>query len=210
MRERKEDGDDGQEGSKGWPGGAPPSRWRRRAGAGGERLAEPRAEGGLFRDMTIHDFDMARYLMGDIAAVHATGADLVNPAIREAGDIDAAMVTLVAKSGAICQISNSRRCAYGYDQRIEAFGELGMLQAGNQRPTTLSFSGKTATDAKDPVLDFFVERYTPAYLAEIDHFVDCVERGSTPLATYRDGREALALADAALESLTTDKTVTLG
>jgi myo-inositol 2-dehydrogenase/D-chiro-inositol 1-dehydrogenase len=172
-------------------------------------LAYIATSGGLFRDMTIHDFDMARYLMGDIATVHATGANLVDPAIEQAGDIDAAMLTLVAKSGAICQISNSRRSSYGYDQRIEAFGEKGMLQAGNQRPTTVSFWGADATEAQDPVLNFFIERYTPAYLAEIDHFVDCVENGTVPLASYRDGREALRLADAALESMRTGQTVRL-
>ncbi len=138
-------------------------------------LAYIEVSGGLFRDMTIHDFDMARYLMGDIQAVHATGVNVVDPAIKEAGDIDAAMITLVGRSGALCQISNSRRCAYGYDQRIEAFGQKGMLQAGNQRPTTVSFWGAAATEARDPVLNFFIERYTPAYHAEIDHFVDCVE-----------------------------------
>jgi myo-inositol 2-dehydrogenase/D-chiro-inositol 1-dehydrogenase len=172
-------------------------------------LAYIATSGGLFRDMTIHDFDMARYLMGDIATVHATGANLVDPAIEQAGDIDAAMLTLVAKSGAICQISNSRRSSYGYDQRIEAFGEKGMLQAGNQRPTTVSFWGADATEAQDPVLNFFIERYTPAYLAEIDHFVDCVENGTVPLASYRDGREALRLADAALDSMRTGQTVRL-
>jgi myo-inositol 2-dehydrogenase/D-chiro-inositol 1-dehydrogenase len=172
-------------------------------------VAYIKTSGGLFRDMTIHDFDMARYLMGDIAAVHATGANLVDPEIAAAGDIDAAMITLVAQSGALCQISNSRRSAYGYDQRIEAFGEGGMLQAGNQRPTTVSFWGAAATAARDPVLHFFIERYTPAYLAEIDHFVDCVEKGAAPLAGYRDGREALRLADAALESMRSGQTVRL-
>jgi myo-inositol 2-dehydrogenase / D-chiro-inositol 1-dehydrogenase len=172
-------------------------------------IAYIETSGGLFRDMTIHDFDMARYLMGDMEAVHAIGANLVDPAIGQAGDIDAAMITLVARSGALCQISNSRRSAYGYDQRIEAFGEDGMLQAGNQRPTTVSFWGAAATEARDPVLHFFIERYTPAYLAEIDHFVDCVEKGTAPLAGYRDGREALRLADAALESMRTGRTVRL-
>src|SRR5918996_2475272 len=165
--------------------------------------------GGLFRDMTIHDFDMARYLMGDIEAVHAIGANLVDPAIAAEGDIDAAMITLVARSGAICQISNSRRSAYGYDQRLEAFGEKGMLQAGNQRPTTVAFWGAAATEARDPVLHFFIERYTPAYHAEIDHFVDCVEKGTAPLVGYRDGREALRLADAALDSMRTGQTIRL-
>ena len=172
-------------------------------------LAYLAVSGGLFRDMTIHDFDMARYLLGDIASVHAIGANLVDPAIEEAGDIDAAMLTLVARSGALCQISNSRRCAYGYDQRIEAFGEKGMLQAGNQRPTTVSFWGAAATEARDPVLNFFIERYTPAYHAEIDHFVDCVEKGTAPLVGYRDGREALRLADAALDSMQTGQRVHL-
>ena len=172
-------------------------------------LAYIETSGGLFRDMTIHDFDMARYLMGDIESVHATGANVVDQAIKEAGDIDAAMITLVAKSGALCQISNSRRCAYGYDQRIEAFGEKGMLQAGNQRPTTVSFWGAGATEARDPVLNFFIERYTPAYHAEIDHFVDCVEKGTAPLVGYRDGREALRLADAALESMRSGQRVRL-
>jgi myo-inositol 2-dehydrogenase / D-chiro-inositol 1-dehydrogenase len=172
-------------------------------------VAYIKVSGGLFRDMTIHDFDLARYLMGDIQAVHAIGAHLVDPAIKQAGDIDAAMITLVAQSGALCQINNSRRSAYGYDQRIEAFGEKGMLQAGNQRPTTVSFWGAAATDAKDPVLNFFIERYTPAYLAEIDHFVDCVENGAAPLVGYRDGREALRLADAALESMRTGQTIRL-
>ena len=101
--------------------------------------------------------------------------DLVDPAIQQAGDIDAAMVTMVAKSGALCQISNSRRCAYGYDQRIEVFGENGMLQAGNQHPTTLSFWGAAACGARPGPP--FSSSATPAYLAEIDHFVDCIEKG---------------------------------
>jgi myo-inositol 2-dehydrogenase / D-chiro-inositol 1-dehydrogenase len=147
--------------------------------------------------------------MGDIQAVHAIGANMVDQAIKEAGDIDAAMITLVARSGALCQISNSRRCAYGYDQRVEAFGERGMLQAENQRPTTVSFWGAAATEARDPVLNFFIERYTPAYHAEIDHFIDCVEKGTAPLVGYRDGREALRLADAALDSMRTGQTIRL-
>ena len=146
---------------------AHPGRRDRQARAGDHHQRDPgpppvayiRVSGGLFRDMTIHDFDMARYLMGDIVAVQAIGANLVDPAIAEAGDIDAAMITLVAASGAICQINNSRRSAYGYDQRVEAFGERGMLQAGNQRPTTLDVWGAAATEAKDPVLNFFIERY---------------------------------------------------
>ena len=96
-----------------------------------------KVSGGLFRDMTIHDFDMARYLAGEIVEVHAMGANLIDPGIQAIGDIDAAMVTLRAKSGALVHINNSRRCVYGYDQRVEAFGAKGMLQALNRHPTTV-------------------------------------------------------------------------
>jgi myo-inositol 2-dehydrogenase / D-chiro-inositol 1-dehydrogenase len=172
-------------------------------------VAYIQVSGGLFRDMTIHDFDMTRYLAGEIVSVFAVGANLVDPAIKQAGDIDAAMIILKSADGTLCHINNSRRCSYGYDQRIEAFGELGMLQAANQRATSIQAWGSKATEAKDPVLDFFIERYTPAYMAEIDHFVDCCERGVTPLAGYREGREALRLADAALESMKTGRTIRL-
>jgi myo-inositol 2-dehydrogenase/D-chiro-inositol 1-dehydrogenase len=172
-------------------------------------IAYIEVSGGMFRDMTIHDFDMTRYLAGEIVSVLAVGTNLVDPAIKSAGDIDAAMIILESADGALCHINNSRRCAYGYDQRIEAFGQLGMLQAANQRPTSVQTWGGQATEAKDPVLNFFIERYTPAYLAEIDHFVDCCERGVTPIAGYREGREALRLADAALESMTSGRTVRL-
>ena len=168
-----------------------------------------KVSGGLFRDMTIHDFDMARYLAGDIVDVQAIGANLIDPGIKEIGDIDAAMVTLRAASGALIQINNSRRCAYGYDQRVEAFGEKGMLQALNRHPTTLAAWGAAGTGAADPVLHFFIERYREAYNAEIDHFVDCIENRTRPLAGFADGREALRLADAALESLRTGRVVRL-
>ena len=168
-----------------------------------------KVSGGMFRDMTIHDFDIARYIAGDIVAVHAVGANLVEPEIEKLGDIDAAMITMEAASGALVHINNSRRSAYGYDQRIEAFGARGMLQAGNQRATSVSFSGENATEAKDPVMHFFIERYTSAYLAEIDHFVDCVEQKKRPLVNFSDGREALRLAEASLESMQSGKTVRL-
>jgi myo-inositol 2-dehydrogenase/D-chiro-inositol 1-dehydrogenase len=172
-------------------------------------IAYVRVSGGLFRDMTIHDFDMARYLAGDIVEVQAFGANLVEPAIREAGDIDAAMVTLRAASGALVHINNSRRASYGYDQRIEAFGSKGMLQAGNKRATTVEAWTDEATEAKDPVLHFFIERYTDAYAAEIDHFVTCLANRTTPMASFADGLAALRLADAALESMRTGRSVKL-
>src|SRR6266702_6764261 len=97
-----------------------------------------KVSGGLMRDMTIHDFDMARYLAGDIAQVHAFGANVVATEIGRLGDIDTCTVSLRAKSGALLQINNSRRCTYGYDQRVEVFGSGGMLQAGNQRATSVA------------------------------------------------------------------------
>jgi myo-inositol 2-dehydrogenase/D-chiro-inositol 1-dehydrogenase len=165
--------------------------------------------GGLFRDMTIHDLDMARYLVGEIVEVQAMGANLVDPAIGALGDIDSAMLLLRAASGALVHINNSRRCAYGYDQRIEAFGARGMLQAQNRHETTVEFWGEGRTHARDPVLDFFITRYRDAYMAEIGHFIDCVENGEKPLAGFAEGREALRLADAALNSLATNKAVKL-
>ena len=168
-----------------------------------------KVSGGLFRDMTIHDFDMARYLAGDIVEVQAFGANLIDPAIKEVGDFDAAMLLLRAGSGALVHINNSRRASYGYDQRVEAFGSLGMLQAGNQRATTVEAWGGSGTETKEPVLNFFIERYQAAYAAEIDHFVTCVTERGTPLASFADGLAALVLADAALESARTGRVVRL-
>jgi myo-inositol 2-dehydrogenase / D-chiro-inositol 1-dehydrogenase len=165
--------------------------------------------GGLFRDMTIHDFDMARYIAGEIVAVQAMGANLVDPAIAAQGDIDAAMLVMRAASGALVHINNSRRCAYGYDQRLEVFGERGMLQAHNRHLTTIEAWSGERTHAMDRVQDFFIARYADAYRAELDHFIECVETGAAPLAGFAEGREALRLADAALESANSGRVVSL-
>ena len=163
--------------------------------------------GGLFRDMTIHDFDMARFFLGEVVEVRATGANLISPDITAAGDIDCAIVVLRGASGALCSITNSRRCAFGYDQRLEAFGALGMLAAANQLPTSVRFYGAQSTEVAAPYHNFFLDRYTPAYRAEIDHFVNAVETDSVPVPGFADGRAALVLADAANESLRTAATV---
>jgi myo-inositol 2-dehydrogenase/D-chiro-inositol 1-dehydrogenase len=117
------------------------------------------------------------------------------------------MVVMRAASGALVHINNSRRCAYGYDQRIEAFGERGMLQAGNRHATTVEAWDAGRTRAQDPVLEFFIERYREAYQAELDQFIECIEHGAAPLAGFAEGREALRLADAALESHKTGRAV---
>ncbi|MFV0458662.1 MAG: inositol 2-dehydrogenase [Actinomycetales bacterium] len=161
------------------------------------------ASGGIFRDMMIHDFDMARFFLGDVVEVQAIGANLISEGIKEAGDVDSAMVLLRGADGALCQITNSRRCTFGYDQRLEAFGSEAMLTAANQLPTTVRRSDATGTEVAAPYLNFFLDRYTPAYQAELDHFVTCVETGAKPSPSFADGRAALVLADAAGESMRT-------
>jgi myo-inositol 2-dehydrogenase/D-chiro-inositol 1-dehydrogenase len=166
--------------------------------------------GGLFRDMTIHDFDMARYFLGEVAEVHAMGANLVAGYIAELGDMDAAVISLRGADGALGHITNSRRCAFGYDQRIEAFGERGMLVAENVRPTSVRFSGTDETEAAGPYLNFFLDRYATAYRAELDHFLNAIENGTQPEPGFADGRAALALAEAARESARTGRVVPVG
>ncbi|HET9811020.1 MAG TPA: inositol 2-dehydrogenase [Sphingomicrobium sp.] len=159
-----------------------------------------RVSGGLFKDMAIHDFDMARWLLGEEPVeVYAAGACLIDPGIGEAGDIDTAKTVLRTGSGKICVISNSRRSGYGYDQRIEAFCSNGLLRAGNVRETTVE-SWEASGSHSDPLQNFFLDRYRDAYRAEMAHFAGVVAGEQEPLVGYRDGVAALALADAAAES----------
>ena len=153
--------------------------------------------GGLYRDMMIHDFDMARFLLGEEpVAVTAVGSALVDPAIGEAGDVDTAAVILETRSGKIAQISNSRRATYGYDQRIEVHGSKGMLRAGNIHETTLDFASASGFTA-DPVQNFFLERYAAAYRFELDAFVKAVTTGTPPRPNGEDGLRAQLISDAA-------------
>ena len=172
-------------------------------------LAYIKSSGGLLRDMTIHDFDMARHLAGEISQIQAFGANLVDPRIARLGDIDTCTVSMRAKSGALLQINNSRRCVYGYDQRIEVFVASGMLQAANRRATSVEHSGEKYTGARDPALNFFLERYAEAYRAELDAFVSAVEQGRPMSPDFSDGLEALRLAVCAEESLRTQLFVDL-
>ena len=165
--------------------------------------------GGLFRDMMIHDFDMARFLLGEEPVeVHAVGSSLVDPEIGAAGDVDTAAVLLKTASGAIAQISNSRRAAYGYDQRVEVHGSLGLIQAGNRHQTTVAFADARGY-ATDPALPFFLERYADAYRLEIDAFVAGVLDGAPLSPTGGDGLAAQRLADAATQAVRTGQPVRL-
>lgn len=163
--------------------------------------------GGLFRDMMIHDFDMARFLLAEEPVeVFALGSALVDPAIGQAGDVDTAAVLMRTASGKIAQISNSRRASYGYDQRIEVHGSKGMLRAGNIHETTVEIATGAGFRA-DPVQNFFLERYAAAYRAELDAFVAALKGKTAPLPSGEDGLKAQILADAATESARSGKPV---
>ena len=163
--------------------------------------------GGLFRDMMIHDFDMARFLLGEEPiAVTAMGSALVDPAIGEAGDVDTAVVIMETKSGRLAQISNSRRATYGYDQRVEAHGDKGMIRAANVPETTVEIAGAQGF-TRDKILNFFLERYERAYRAELDAFVAAIGSGLKPRPDGEDGLRANILADAAYQSWKTKQRV---
>jgi myo-inositol 2-dehydrogenase / D-chiro-inositol 1-dehydrogenase len=165
--------------------------------------------GGLYRDMMIHDLDMARLLLGEEPAeVHAVGSCLIDPAIGAAGDFDTAAVMLKTVSGRIAQITNSRRATYGYDQRVEVHGSEGLLSAGNRRATTVEHANANGY-ARDPVLPFFLERYADAYRLELDAFINAVLDGTALTPDGEDGLRAQLLADAATEAVHTGRPVRL-
>jgi myo-inositol 2-dehydrogenase/D-chiro-inositol 1-dehydrogenase len=168
-----------------------------------------KGSGGIFRDMTIHDFDLARFILGDdpIRFVYAAGSVMVDRQLHEFGDVDTAMVVMTAASGVLVHINNSRRAVYGYDQRVEAFGANGMVQSENLRASTLSRSGADATDAREPLLHFFMERYAQAYRDELAEFIEVAEGTRQPTVGFEDGRCALILANAAWESLRSGRSV---
>jgi myo-inositol 2-dehydrogenase/D-chiro-inositol 1-dehydrogenase len=160
-----------------------------------------KVSGGLFLDMMIHDFDMARYLVGDeVEAVYAGGAVLVDPAIGEAGDVDTAVVTLHFANGALGVIDNSRQAVYGYDQRVEVFGSAGCASADNNYPNTATISDAQRV-YRDLPLNFFMERYTESYVAEIKAFIDCVLGDTAPPVSGLDGRIPVVMGYAAKRSL---------
>jgi myo-inositol 2-dehydrogenase / D-chiro-inositol 1-dehydrogenase len=165
--------------------------------------------GGLFRDMMIHDFDMARFLLGEEpVSVSAMGSALVDKAIGEAGDIDTAVVIMETRSGKVAQISNSRRATYGYDQRVEAHGDKGMVRVANVRETTIELAGAHGYTS-DRALNFFLERYENAYRNELDAFVTAVKAGAKPRPDGEDGLKAIVIADAAYQSWKTKQRVAI-
>jgi myo-inositol 2-dehydrogenase/D-chiro-inositol 1-dehydrogenase len=167
------------------------------------------SSGGMFRDMTIHDFDMARFLLGEeIDAVSAHGSCLVDPAIGEAGDIDTAVINLTTTSGKLAQISNSRRASFGYDQRIEVHGSKGMLVALNVNENSVTAYSESGVSSAKP-LYFFLERYKAAYQAELDSFIRALQGETVSYPSMNDGLQALMLAEAAILSCQSHRTVKL-
>jgi myo-inositol 2-dehydrogenase / D-chiro-inositol 1-dehydrogenase len=167
-----------------------------------------KVSGGIYRDMTIHDFDLARFILGEEPVeVYATGSIRVEPALAQLNDVDTAMVVMKAESGALVHINNSRRAVYGYDQRVEAFGSKGMVQAENHHATAVRRYTAERTAAQDPLLHFFIQRYAQAYIDELNEFIDVVENRQAPAVSFEDGRRALILADAAWEATRTGRAV---
>ena len=167
--------------------------------------------GGIFRDMTIHDLDIGRWLLGEEPVeLTAIASRLIDPALMEKyHDYDTVMVQMQTASGKQCHINNCRQAVYGYDQRIEVFGSAGMLQMDNLRPTTIRRWSQDATDAREPLLNFFLERYQQAYKSELDAYIDALVHKKPMPITVQDGLKALQLADAAVESVKTGRAVRL-
>lgn len=166
-----------------------------------------KSSGGIFMDMTIHDFDMARFVAGsEVKEVYATGAALVNPEIASVGDVDTALIQLTFENGALGIIDNSRQAVYGYDQRIEAFGSKGSAESNNETETRVKFSSSESVSEDQP-LHFFLERYNDAYIDEVQQFFTAIQSGSAVPCTFEDGIMAQRIAAAAKESLTTGQRV---
>ena len=167
--------------------------------------------GGIFRDMLIHDFDIFRWILcadGDEAQwLSATGSVLTDPAIAAAGDLDSTAVTIRTRKGRLCQINTIRRAAYGYDQRFEVLGSLGMLQCGNHKPSEVAQWDAQGIHGDKPE-NFFLQRYAVAYRLEIAHFFECLQTGAAFRTTVDDGLAAQELADAAAQSARTGQPVT--
>ena len=161
-----------------------------------------KAAGGFFRDTTIHDFDLARFILDNdpVMQISAFGEVLFDKNAKKQKDHDTAMFILKSKKGVLIHINNSRRAAYGYDQRVEVFGSKGMIISNNQTPSSVERYTNKSTSVKDPIHFFFIERYEQAYRDQFNEFVKCVSKKTTPKVTFEDGKNALIIANAAYES----------
>ena len=171
-------------------------------------IAYVKVSGGMFFDMTIHDFDMARFLFGEVESIYAAAAVMVDPAIGEAGDVDTAVLTLKFTSGAIGTIDNSRKAVYGYDQRVEAFGSEGSAYSENWYPNAVTIS-KASGVSRDLPLNFFMERYLASYQTELGAFAESVLNDTPTPVTGVDGRVPVVMALAAMKSYREQRPVAL-
>lgn len=167
-----------------------------------------KVSGGIFKDMTIHDFDMARFFLGDITEVSAVGQNM-DPEIAKLGDFDGCVITLKSAAGKVATIVNSRTCATGYDQRLEAFGSKGSVFVENVRPTTVRLSQEHFSASQGPYLDFFLERYQAAYSQELSDFIAAFQGKRDFSPSVYDGVKALQIAEAAEKSAKSGETVKL-
>ena len=165
--------------------------------------------GGIFKDMTIHDFDLSRFILGDdpIVNISSIGSRFTGDDVKKADDYDTTMFILQSKKGVLIHINNSRRAVYGYDQRVEIFGSKGMIISNNQKATSVEKFTNVFTEAKDPILPFFIERYQKAYIDQFADFVETVKLNQKPKVSFEDGRNALIIANAAYESLKKNKKI---
>ena len=158
-----------------------------------------RVSGGMFLDMSIHDFDMARFQVGEVEEVYAIGNVLIEPGLNDFGDLDTTIITLKFANGAIGAIDNSRQAVYGYDQRLEVFCTEGTAQADNETETTIRKGNRDGfLAAKLPY--FFMQRYAPCYIEEVRTFIECVRDDRPTPVTGRDGRMAVVIGHAAWKS----------
>jgi myo-inositol 2-dehydrogenase/D-chiro-inositol 1-dehydrogenase len=165
--------------------------------------------GGIFLDMTIHDFDMARFLSGsEVEEIYAVGGALVIPEIGQLGEVDTCVVTMRMQNGVLATIDNSLQSVYGYDQRVEVFGSAGMVQVGNRTPDTHVCLDNNGVHTAKPQY-FFLERYQDSYLAEMQAFVDCIREDRPPLVSGKDGLAPVLIGIAARKSLVERRPVTL-
>ena len=174
-------------------------------------LSYLKVSGGIFKDMMIHDFDLARYYAGsdEFESIFATGKYFSDKKYKKVKDLELATVVMKTKKGVQCIITNSRHCSFGYDQRIELFGSKGMMISDNQRDLETSIYSKNSTNNKSLFKTFFIERYSEAYKIQLDDLVKLCKKSIKPIATFEDGRKSLILAETARKSLKTKKFETI-
>ena len=172
-------------------------------------MAYLKVSGGIFRDMTIHDFDLIRFYLGndEVKEIFATTTNLSDLRIKKINDYELAMCLIKSEKGVICMINNSRHCSYGYDQRVEVFGSKGMVISGNRRDNASEKFLESKTAIKRPLLNFFIDRYEEAYQLQLNDLVYLVQKRKNPRASFEEGRKAIIIANAAYKSLKFNKVV---